>query len=158
MKTNFSTAANAAVGASALDSQPYHTNAYAARTPKSRSVVDMASSAHGSHHGGLGPRENPAQQSSSAVTSPRLGQVKDVNGGMRDLHLNGEPRIFPGVISRPQRRTSTLSSKDGSKHGSAYEGDGEGKRRSVLFGLGMDGGVVEEEELIDDDDEEAGGR
>lgn len=153
MKNKFSTTANASVGASALDYHPY-TNAQAARTPQSRSVVDMASSAHGSLHGGLGPITSG--QSSPGVRSPRLGQMNDVNGGMRDLHLSGEPRIFPGVISRSQRRTSTIS-KDGSKHSSVHEVDGDGMRRSV-FAAGMETAVVEEEELTDADHEEAGGR
>lgn len=159
MKTNFSTAGAASVGGlSALDAtasanHPYHPNAQAARTPQSRSLVDLTSSAHGSLQSGIGSREHSGQQTS---TSPRLGHVSEIDGGIRDLHLNGtEPRIFPGVLSRPPRKSSMVS-RDGSKHSSGHEVDGDAKRRSALMG-GMDVGVVEEEATTDAEAEEAGG-
>lgn len=135
-----------AVDTSGTAYHPYHPNPQAARMSQSRSGVDLPSSAHGSHHSGVAPREAPAQHTStSAMPSPRLTHTSEVVGGMRDLHLNGsEPRIFPGVISRPQRRGSLIS-KDGSRQSSGHETDFEAKRRSAIFAGGIDGGVVEEE-------------
>ncbi|KAI9746063.1 MAG: AMP deaminase [Claussenomyces sp. TS43310] len=54
-------------------------------------------------------------RSSSTVTSPRMsGRSKETSwpgDRMRDLHLSGsEPRIFPGVVSRTQRRDSLAKS------------------------------------------------
>lgn len=155
MQTNFSTMANSSVALSLETSapayHPYLPNAQAAR--QSRSAIDLSSSAHNSHHSGTAPRESFGQQTSSAVQSPLLSHTSEAISGMRDLHLNGEPRIFPGVVSRPRR--GSLISKDGSKQSSGHEIDGEAKRRSALFPGVRDGGFMEEES--DADEEDAGG-
>jgi AMP deaminase len=78
--------------------------------------------------------------------------------GLRDLHLSGsEPRIFPGVVSRTQRKDSLLS-KDGK---GSENGDNLLARSNsgVMNGRrGLDESVEEESRRIDDsDEEEAGG-
>lgn len=50
--------------------------------------------------------------SSQYATSPRLAsmsmdKMSPIDAGMQDLHISGRsPRIFPGVVSRPQRKDS----------------------------------------------------
>lgn len=70
---------------------------------------------------------------------------------MRDLHLNGsEPRIFPGVISRTQRRDSLAK---GNTNGSVT---GSAGNASVLR-LGGDAAEDENGDGVDDEHNEENG-
>jgi AMP deaminase len=102
-------------------------------------------------------------RNSSIVASPKLaGLARETNwpvDGYGDLHLSGsEPRIFPGVVSRTQRRDSKAGQVV--RQGSQSETDGDGsvgkgsagktKKRGIL---GLDGGVDEKVEVSDGDTE-----
>jgi len=73
-----------------------------------------------------------------------------------DLHLSGsEPRIFPGVVSRTQRRDSRAGAA--ARQGSMSENDGDGSvGKTKGKGRALDGSVDEKEES-DAEMEEAGG-
>ena len=96
----------------------------------------------------------------SVITSPHLASLSRETSwpveGFGDLHLSGsEPRIFPGIVSRTQRRDSLV------RKSSVSETDEQvGMTRKVPKGKGkgkrMDGSVEEEQES-DGDMEEAGG-
>jgi AMP deaminase len=87
--------------------------------------------------------------------------------GYGDLHLSGsEPRIFPGVVSRTQRRGSKAGMV--ARQGSMSETDGDGSVGKGSVGMsrgkgkgGLDGSVDEKEEVereeSDGEMEEAGG-
>jgi AMP deaminase len=82
--------------------------------------------------------------------------------GYGDLHLSGsEPRIFPGVVSRTQRRDSRAG--QAVRQGSQSETDGDGSIGKGSVGkrgrgnAGLDGSVDEKVEESDGDMEEAGG-
>jgi AMP deaminase len=83
--------------------------------------------------------------------------------GYGDLHLSGsEPRIFPGVVSRTQRRDSKVG--QAVRQGSQSETDGDGSVGKGSVGktrtkgnTGLDGSVDEKVEESDGDMEEAGG-
>lgn len=106
-------------------------------------------------------------RNSSMVTSPKLaGLARETSwpheGGYGDLHLSGsEPRIFPGVVSRTQRRDSKAG--QAVRQGSQSETDGDGSVGKGSVGkrgrgnTGLDGGVDEKGEDSDGDMEEAGG-
>jgi AMP deaminase len=111
-------------------------------------------------------RDHTRNSSMSVVTSPKLaGMSRETSWpaeGYGDLHLSGsEPRIFPGVVSRTQRRDSKAGMV--ARQGSMSETDGDGsvgkgsvgKTRGMGKG-GLDGSVNEKEES-DGEMEEAGG-
>jgi AMP deaminase len=83
--------------------------------------------------------------------------------GYGDLHLSGsEPRIFPGVVSRTQRRDSKVG--QAVRQGSQSETDGDGSvgkgsvgKTRAKANTGLDGSVDEKVEESDGDMEEAGG-
>ncbi|KAE9372206.1 AMP deaminase [Stipitochalara longipes BDJ] len=105
-------------------------------------------------------------RNSSMVTSPKLAGLARETGwpveGYGDLHLSGsEPRIFPGVVSRTQRRDSKAG--QAVRQGSQSETDGDGSVGKGSVGkrgrgnTGLDGSVDEKVEESDGDMEEAGG-
>jgi AMP deaminase len=138
--------------------------AQAARVPTSHSQVqlDQSAQANGS----------PLQQAvsrdhtrGSSMTSPHLTSLTREPSwpleSFSDLHLSGsEPRIFPGIVSRTQRRDSLVrksSMSETDDHGSTTSWKGNNSRK----GKGLDGAVEEEvedgQEGSDGDMEEAGG-
>jgi AMP deaminase len=83
----------------------------------------------------------------SILSSPHLKSTTRESSwpleGFADLHLSGsEPRIFPGVVSRTQRRDSLV------RKGSVSETD-----RGV--GRGVDGAVEEESDDYLDGEEDS---
>ena len=101
------------------------------------------------------------------VLSPKLAELARETSwpveGYGDLHLSGsEPRIFPGVVSRTQRRDSKagLAVRQGSQ--SETDGDGSVGKGSVGKGrargnTALDGSVDEKIGESDGEMEEAGG-
>ncbi|KAH8794493.1 hypothetical protein F5882DRAFT_288836 [Hyaloscypha sp. PMI_1271] len=145
--------------------------AQAARIPATHSQTKLDS------HPQQPPQENgsPLQptasrdntRNSSIVASPKLaGLARETTWpveGYGDLHLSGsEPRIFPGVVSRTQRRDSKVG--QAVRQGSQSETDGDGSVGKGSVGktrakgnTGLDGSVDEKVEESDGDMEEAGG-
>lgn len=121
---------NASMSIAPYDS-PYHsTQAARSRPPTSHSQLDIA-----------------AQSIDEPQISPRLTSLTKEPSipvdGFRDLYVSGsEPRIFPGVVSRNQRRDSlarerhSFSENDGLAWGSKRAQKGAGR-------LSSDGTVVE---------------
>ncbi|RDW88140.1 hypothetical protein BP6252_00172 [Coleophoma cylindrospora] len=128
-----------------------HIPAYSPFPAKSARIP--TSHSHGQLHSDSPSK--PHSQASQQASSPHIastGIPREQSwpiDGFGDLHLSAsEPRIFPGVVSRTQRRES------GARKSSQSEMDTE---RSVGKGKGvMKDGVVAEE-LSDGDMEEAGG-
>jgi AMP deaminase len=100
------------------------------------------------------------------MASPHLISLSRDNSwpveGFGDLHLSGsEPRIFPGIVSRTQRRDSLARERKSSMsetddHVSMSASRRGGKRDGA--GQSLDGAVVEESaEESDEEMEEAGG-
>lgn len=101
------------------------------------------------------------------VASPKLaGLARETTwpvDGYGDLHLSGsEPRIFPGVVSRTQRRDSKAG--QAIRQGSQSETDGDGSVGKGSIGMsrargnkGLDGSVDEKAGESDGEMEEAGG-
>lgn len=156
MKTNASSS-TAPVDAA----QQYHPfPAQAARIPVTLSREQFDT------HQGPQPIDTPlphvhsreASSNNANMTSPILTSLaRDPSWpveGFGDLHLSGsEPRIFPGIVSRNQRRDSLV------KKGSISETDDHGSVGTTRNGKGkarIGGGAVEEEDS-DGDIEEAGG-
>jgi AMP deaminase len=88
--------------------------AQAARIPTSQSQIqlDHTGHVHGNPLQHTKSRDH-ARTNSSTVTSPYLASTNRDNSwpveGFSDLHLSGsEPRIFPGLVSRPQRKDSLV--------------------------------------------------
>lgn len=133
MKTNLSSAA-VTVESYAAPYQPFL--AQSARLHPSKSHPDLTL------------QVNPAAKKdntrpNSTVTSPRIASLAKEGSWsvdrLRDLHLSGsEPRIFPGVVSRTQRRDSLA--KNGVK---LKPSDARSERYAQAF--------------EDEDEEEAGG-
>lgn len=149
--------------------------AQAARIPQSHSQVHIDSHQAGINQGRDGQQSQPAisrghtRTNSASMTSPNLaGLTRETSWPVEafgDLHLSGsEPRIFPGVVSRTQRRDSVRKSSmsetdDIASLGTSKKGAATGtwKGRSKES---MDGAVEEEEDdrvENDSDMEEAGG-
>lgn len=136
--------------------------AQAARIPTSHSQLQLdllqQTQANGS----------PLTRPNSNLTSPHMsGLTREASWPLEafsDLHLSAsEPRIFPGVVSRTQRRDSTVRKSSMSETDdvhSAGTSRKSGKRKA------LDGAVeeelekddYEEEQESDGDMEEAGGR
>jgi AMP deaminase len=141
--------------------------AQAARIPTSLSQVQLDQQGFGSPIQPPTTRDHTRQNSS--VASPRLAGLggRETSWpveGFTALHISGsEPRIFPGVVSRTQRRDSLVrqsSMSETDDHGSAGTSRKGGNRTSML----VDGAVeetveetVEEAEKSDGEMEEAGG-
>lgn len=156
---------NASSSTVAVDTgpQPYQQfPAQAARIPTSHSQAQLdqqSSQANGSplQHA----RSRELAYNNSVITSPHLASLSretswPVVEGFGDLHLSGsEPRIFPGIVSRTQRRDSlvrksSVSETDEQVGATRKLPKGKGKGRRV-------DGSVEEEQESDGDMEEAGG-
>ena len=137
--------------------------AQAARIPASHSQV------HLENHQGSQPDGSPLQQATSregrrlhsnsnAIPSSVTREGSWPVEGFGDLHLSGsEPRIFPGIVSRTQRRDSLVQQRQNSMsetddYGSATTSTR--KRGKSGVGKEMDGAVAEES---DGEMEEAGG-
>ena len=106
-------------------------------------------------------------RNSSTITSPKLaGLGRETSwpvDGYGDLHLSGsEPRIFPGIVSRTQRRDSRAG--QAVRQGSQSETDGDGSVGKGSVGkarqrnsMVVDGSVDEKAGESDGEMEEAGG-
>jgi AMP deaminase len=106
-------------------------------------------------------------RNSSIVMSPKpAGVARETSwpvDGYGDLHLSGsEPRIFPGVVSRTQRRDSKAG--QAVRQGSQSETDGDGSVGKGSVGksrargnTALDGSVNERAGESDGEMEEAGG-
>lgn len=149
--------------------------AQAARIPQSHSQVHIDTQ-QTINQGREGSQSQPAtsrghtRTNSASVTSPNLaGLTRETSWPVEafgDLHLSGsEPRIFPGVVSRTQRRDSvrksSMSETDdvislGTSRKGATTVTWKGKGRSKES---MDGAVEEEDDREESDGEmeEAGG-
>jgi AMP deaminase len=99
---------------------------------------------------------------SSVVMSPKLAELAKETSwpveGYGDLHLSGsEPRIFPGVVSRTQRRDSKAG--QAVRQGSQSETDGDGSvgKGRARGNTTLDGSVDEKTGESDGEMEEAGG-
>lgn len=168
MKTNASSA-SLAVDTTA-QAQPYQPfPAQAARIRQNPSQVHLADdhprTGSSSHPGNQSPLMHP---SSNAITSPNTGiRERDTSSswpveGFADLHLSGsEPRIFPGVVSRGQRRDSIRQSSISETDGVDFLKSGEkgkAKERGLVIDREEDDEAEEvEREGSDGDVEEAGG-
>ena len=155
MKTNASSSIAPVEG-----SQQYHQfPAQAARIPVTHSREQPDT------HQGSQPTDSPLQYIHSReasvhnanMASPLLASLAREPSwpveGFGDLHLSAsEPRIFPGIVSRNQRRDSLV------KRGSMSETDDYGSVGTTKNGKGKSrmNGAVEEEDS-DGDMEEAGG-
>lgn len=150
MKTNMS--------AATVESHPnasYHPfPAQAARTRPPGLDATPTASAHS--------RDASQTHNGSIVASPRMSSVSREQSwpldGLRDLHLNGsEPRIFPGVVSRTQRRDSLIN-QEVKANQTDENALARNSSRALSSRKGLDGSVEEEASRIDDsDEEEAGG-
>ena len=143
--------------------QPYQQfPAQAARIPVSHSR-DQSDTHKGSQANESPLQHDPSREHitiNSTITSPHLASLTREPSwpveGFGDLHLSAsEPRIFPGIVSRTQRRDSLVRKSSASEtddHGSVSttKKDRSGRGR-------LDGTVAEAEEDSDGDMEEAGG-
>jgi AMP deaminase len=135
--------------------------AQAARVPTSHSQVHLDGQVpstanaspllHGKSH------EQPPIK--NAMTSPHLsGKGRESSWpveGFGDLHLSGsEPRIFPGVVSRTQRRDSLVRQSSMSETDDHVNVGMSGKGKGAQ---GKNFDVAVEEEESDGEMEEAGG-
>lgn len=153
MKTNASSST-----APVDSSQQYHQfPAQAARIPVTHSREQLenhqGSQANGSPLQHVHSRD--ASITNANMTSPLLASLAREPSwpveGFGDLHLSAsEPRIFPGIVSRNQRRDSLV------KRGSMSETDDFGSVKNSKGGKTRMDGAVEEEDS-DGDMEEAGG-
>lgn len=141
--------------------------AQAARIPHSLSQVHMESQNMGrdGHQSQPASSRDHTRANSTNVTSPNLqGLTRETSWPVEafgDMHLSGsEPRIFPGVVSRTQRRDSLV------KRGSMSETDdiaSAGTSRKSTTGTwksrgvepSMDGAVEEREEEADEEREDS---
>jgi AMP deaminase len=105
-------------------------------------------------------------RNNSTVTSPKLaGLARETSWpveGYGDLHLSGnEPRIFPGIVSRTQRRDSRAGQAVRQNSQSETDGDGsvgkasmgKARRRNSMV---VDGSVDEKAGESDGEMKEAG--
>ncbi|KAI9740537.1 MAG: AMP deaminase [Cirrosporium novae-zelandiae] len=136
MRTNPSTTI-ANIDASFNQQQAYGASlppAQAARLPPSfshsnMSVLSMQNAP--THH-----NPNPPQRSNSTILSPVINPMVTPVGSWNDssfaqIHLDGEPRIFPGVVHERARRNSTIQSQSG---GSPIKERGRDCEGSEVFG------------------------
>ncbi|KAH8674709.1 hypothetical protein BGZ60DRAFT_372501 [Tricladium varicosporioides] len=162
MKTNVSSN----VPATDLNAPSYHQfPAQAARIRTSHSLAQLdghqLANANGTHvqHG---TSRDPTTRGNSIVSSPHLGGISREASwpveGFSDLHLSGsEPRIFPGIVSRSQRRDSVARQSSMSETDEYVNAaTSTRKKRSSSSMIGIDT-AVEEEQECDTDMEEAGG-
>lgn len=153
MKTNLSTAQTNADGGLA----PYATfPAQAARIPPTKSVADLSKLNTLPSSPAL---DKIKHVRASSISNPALDNIKHVRASsisnpviqasdaVRDLHLSGEPRIFPGVVSRGQRRESVAS-----REAAMEKTPEKGKTRAQLLNDSMALEALSDEEM-----EEAGG-
>lgn len=144
--------------------QPYQQfPAQAARIPASHSQVQLDHLQQGQAHG------SPLTRPNSNLTSPHIsGLTREASWPLEafsDLHLSAsEPRIFPGVVSRTQRRDSIVRKSSMSEtddvHSTGTSRKSDKGKRNALDGAveeEMEEGDEEEQES-DGDMEEAGGR
>ena len=135
MKTNLSTA----VGDN-YTPQYSHLPAQTARIPPSKSTADLRLSnttpANPLHHNIIAGVKH---QRASSTSSP-LAQSAET---LRDLNLSAEPKIFPGVVSRGQRRES-VASRDTSAMEKTPE---KGKSRADLYSESTTLEALSDEEL-----------
>lgn len=155
---------NASFGTAPVDGpQPYQQfPAQAARIQVSHSR-DQSDANQGSQANESPLHHGPSREhitTNSAITSPHLASLTREPSwpieGFGDLHLSAsEPRIFPGIVSRTQRRDSLV------RKSSVSETDDHGSVSTTRKGKsgrrGLDGTVAEAEEDSDGDMEEAGG-
>jgi AMP deaminase len=161
----FSMKTNASLSTVAVDSgpQPYQQfPAQAARIPASHSQVQLdtqqSTQANGSPLQHATSREqtydNTVMASPHLTSMPREPSWPVESFG--DLHLSGsEPRIFPGIVSRTQRRDS-LVRKSSMSETDEHGGAGTSRKGGNGRGRGIDG-AVEEVQESDGEMEEAGG-
>ncbi|XMA10471.1 hypothetical protein WAI453_003262 [Rhynchosporium graminicola] len=148
--------------------------AQAARIPTSHSQIHLDSPQQHSQNQSQAQQNttsSPLTRPNSNLTSPYMTGVNregtwGLEASFTDLHLSaGEPRIFPGVVSRTQRRDSNVrkSSQSETDDGAgAGGGSGSGISRRAGMRRAFDGSVEEEGEMYraesDGSMEEAGGR
>ena len=158
MKTNIS---SSTVPTEAAGPSYHQFPAQAARIPTSYSQLqlDALQAANSS------PQASREQTLTTHVSSPHLTGLNRDNSwpveGFGDLHLSGgEPRIFPGVVSRSQRRDSVARKGSISETDDYASAGTPRKGKSSASGKVVDGTVKErdEEEQSDEEMEEAGGR
>ncbi|KAH6670702.1 hypothetical protein B0J14DRAFT_640687 [Halenospora varia] len=162
MKTN----ASSNITATDSNAPLYHQfPAQAARIRTSHSQIQLdghqPAHANGTHLQHVTSRD-PTTRGNSLVSSPHLGGISRETSwpveGFSDLHLSGsEPRIFPGIVSRSQRRDSVARQSSMSETDEYVNAaSSTGKQRSSSSMMGIDT-AVEEEQESDADMEEAGG-
>lgn len=147
MRTNLSSSGITESGLASMASYQQFP-AQSARIPTSHSQADIAS-------------QVSAQQMSPQLNALSRDSSWPLENTFRDLHVSGsEPRIFPGLVSRTQRRDSLRERKN-----NANDEERRKKRDSRSgSGFGFDGigqeDVLDEEEEKEESDgdmEEAGG-
>ncbi|KAF4629573.1 hypothetical protein G7Y89_g8573 [Cudoniella acicularis] len=161
MKTNVSSNATGAES-SALSYHQFPAQAARIRTSKSQVQLDLQQPTHANGNPPLHSASRDSTQRNSLVSSPHLGSASREAlwpvEGFSDLHLSAsEPRIFPGIVSRSQRRDSLVrksSMSETDDHpASSTSSNKRGRSSSTKFA----DVAVEEEQESDDDMEEAGG-
>ncbi|KAL2066541.1 hypothetical protein VTL71DRAFT_2612 [Oculimacula yallundae] len=146
--------------------------AQAARIPTSHSANQLDNLQQSQTQNQQQSMGSPLTRPNSNLTSPHMSGLSREQSwpleAFTDLHLSAsEPRIFPGVVSRTQRRDSVVrkssaSETDDGGHsagtGTSRKGNGNGK---AGLRRGLDGSVEEDDEERGESDgsmEEAGGR
>lgn len=137
--------------------------AQAARIPTSHSQVQLD---HGAHMSSIsaqhtGSREQThTRTNSSTITSPsNLASMSRETSwpveGFSEMHISGsEPRIFPGLVSRPQRRDSLIRKSSMSETDEQANSVTHSRKNATSKPAQV---AVEEEEESDSEMEEAGG-
>jgi AMP deaminase len=156
MKTNISSNNAPAEGSQHYQQFP----AQAARIPASHSQVKLDANAPLENGSSLQYVTSRGQSHESAVASPPLTAVTRESSwpveGFGDLHLSAsEPRIFPGIVSRPQRRDSVR--QNSTSETDDYGSVGTSKKSVKSVGKKSLDGAVEEQPESDGEMEEAGG-
>lgn len=124
-----------------------------ARVPTSHSQVQLES--HQVMN--TSPSQPSTSQISQSISSAQAtGLARETSWpveGFSDLHLSGsELRIFPGIVSRSQRKNSLI------KKNSMSETDEQPRISRKGASSLSNRGSVDDQELSDDEMEEAGGR
>ncbi|KAH7413287.1 hypothetical protein BKA64DRAFT_660708 [Cadophora sp. MPI-SDFR-AT-0126] len=144
--------------------------AQSARIPTSHSQVQLDLHQNQAQASGSPLQQATNTRPNSNLTSPHISSLTREASwpveAFSDLHLSGsEPRIFPGVVSRTQRRDSVVRKSSMSETDDVHSvGTSRKGEKGVMK---LDGAVEEEREDDEDDDqeqesdgdmEEAGGR
>lgn len=161
MKTNHSRATTMQTEPAGQSYQQFP--AQAARIPTSHSQINLDTQYQSSNNH-ISELSSKEQIHNPLLTSPHLsGLSREASWpveGFGDLHLSAsEPRMFPGLVSRKQRKDSVVRKSSQSETDDLAYASGGTSKRGAASSKGADGKVdeEEEEEASDYEMEEAGG-